>query len=251
MDLSRWALPLDAYAQHDLSVPSRALMAEYAACLSAGGTLVELEEIEIATLLDQPTAVTNTHGRRLFDESIAHQYGYRYEALDHMADLGVPDNLPSEGESELAERCSTSNGSSFPPYPAEVLQFGLAAAAYQEAKEEAGVIVAAAVWRECLGAGEEVTIPSDPTQIPDEAVNHYLEIVEHDSVRTVSERERTFAMKDARCRTSSGHTESLYAAEYALSLKALQENRAELDRERAAYEVFFAYASEVVQASPQ
>lgn len=246
---AQWALPLDAYVQHDLSLASRALLDDYAGCLRAGGISAELEKVEIESLMDRPTAVTNIHGRRLFDESIARQHGYRYEALDHTFELGVPDDLPNEDESDIASQCSASNGSTFPPYPAEPLQFHLATAAYWGAKAEAGVVAAAALWRECLGAGEEIAIPGDPTQVPDEAVSDYLKIAEHDSVRTVSARERTFATKDAQCRQNSGYSDALYAAEYELSRRALDENRVELERELDAYEVFLAHARALVEAS--
>lgn len=248
-DQSIWALPLDAYRQRDINVFSRALSEEYMGCLRSAGIEFGPSTIDVDALRDAPTAVTTVTGRRLFTPEIAQNHGYRYVALDHHTPLGIPDDLPDADSSETATACNEQTGADFPPYPQPDFLFSLTTQAYWEAKEDSAVVTAADRWRICLADWTTTTLPDDPTQMPTQDLHDELGFTDDDDARTVEQPEIDFAVHDAQCREDSGYTSALYQAEYDLSARYLEQNRAELDYELAGYEQVLAYSERLLAAA--
>lgn len=235
-NLEQWTLPLDQFVEQSEGLRNYVEALMVSRCLGKQGVdwPAPWQPLDRPGLGPSYTA----SGVRLFDETIAAQYGYHR----------IPSNY--KGQAEWVEAVNTGNqlvqrdptiGPKFdaclkevrkevPLLPMEDLNYasnsGLQIRSSSE--EDAAVKVATTKWRACIDAAGLGGLADSPEDMPGEPkIAEWLS-----GGSEVSSEERRTATADAKCRTSSGWSQALYDTVYAKQVTVVTKNADRLDRIR-------------------
>lgn len=238
-DVASWSLPSDAYVPTDVRLEAYAIDLKARDCVEALGVTYRVPRFDPNGPLP---ATSNSAMRRLFNESVASEFGYR-EALDPRVDwdgrvLADADQslLGNDGVYEAWLTCQDSAVEELGGDPDQTLrQYGFPVDA---ADNDPAVVEAVERWRDCMAPLGIADLPPDATPDMGVAMTHLFTEWGLDGdvppweVGVPSEAEISVATHDAQCRTSSGWTDARYQAEWNAELDYLTSNYQDLEAQR-------------------
>ena len=242
-----WVLPLDEYSEADGRIDNYAEQLLVRPCLAAAGYEWPVPWQDVSDPLPE---TLSTSGRRLFDERIAREWGYRNASRDS-ASVRAWAAFQSQtsalnrdaGFNTAMSACMTTVREDRPLLLDEQhFAHGLVVRSAQEAASAPDVVAAAARWHECMLPLGIPSLPDSPQEMPTQQLTDLFGLPQGIDQTSADEgskptaEEVAVAVADATCMESSGYSEALYDAEWALQEELISENRPTLDRNRAALE---------------
>lgn len=242
-----WVLPLDEYAEADGRIDNYAEQLLVRPCLAKAGYEWPVPWQDVSEPLPE---TMSTSGRKLFDERLAREWGYRNAFRDSAsarawaAFQSQTSALNRDADFNAAMSACIATVREDRPLLLDEQYFahGLVVRAAQEAATTPDVVAAAADWRECMLPLGIPSLPDSPQEMPTQQLSDQFGLpqgIDQTSAEEGSKptaEEVTVAVADATCMESSGYSEALYDAEWALQEELISENRATLDRNRATLE---------------
>ena len=175
----------------------------------------------------------------MFNEEIAAEWGYPGSRLPRQEAPGVdPEKVTPEIETEI-ERCGNEIPAEFRA-PAPNILNDLTGAGWGEISANPAVEEATAAWHECMLPLGLVDLPDGPDEMPPTSVRGLSneEFGYADQELELTEKERSIAIADARCRTESNYDEAFFRARAEGELVAIGKNIEEFEASRTAYEEY-------------
>lgn len=240
---SSWAMPLDPYR---LSTPHLNNYAEQLAvkpCVEKNGYAWPVPWQDI----DEPAEATiNGVGRRLFDTEIAQAWGYHHAAPTSESDMLWEGFLSATRELNTDEAFDTvfdacldevRATNPLPNMDDQAFVFGLSFEAATQATADAEVTAAAQRWTSCMVDAGFPGVPATPELMPSpDLIDKFgLAVVDTatDRVAEITPEEVALATVHAKCADTTGYTELLYEAQWALEESAAEANAARLQNIKA------------------
>ena len=245
-NIDQWVNPLDQFVPKDFAVSGYATLLLNSRCMREAGYN-----------WNPPWRDTNTSWgpswneaeRRLFNVSLAKQYGYheapgtRSSSSEWEAFNASIANT-SDAEDAVFDACLKKTRKQLDdPGPVINLALSYISTAVDEAHDNDEVIEAAKTWRKCMRPLGVYDLPDSPRDMPTSELMKKFGVsnAPGDGARagnTASAEEIKLATADAECRVSSGYQQVSYGAEWDASVKLYRENADELERARAALKAY-------------
>lgn len=213
------SLPLDEYIPK-FYVASYATQLLIRECMAARGIDYKVARVNFAA---PPPATANNLGRRIFNISVAREFGYHFAPSQRVDRKKLQEFAKLNYDQVALSACASSAEQQIPFIEslAEQLAFGIDVSA-DDAVEE-GV----ASWRECMKDRiPSVEVTDWPPDMPSEsdAVSFGLPTASEWDATPAGDDEKKLATIDAECRESSGFQQAYYGALVKAQRDAIAEN---------------------------
>lgn len=245
-NIDQWVNPLDQFVPQNFAVGSYAELLLDSRCMRTEG--YDWSPPWKDTQAEWGPS-WNEAERRLFNVSLAKQYGY-HEAPgsgrsnpEWDAFTASKVNL-SDSESAALNACTSKSRKKLKdPGPVINLALSYISTAVDEANSDEEVVKAAKTWRECMQPFGIYDLPDSPQHMPTKELMKKFGVsnAPGDNVRAgsaASAEEIKLATADAECRVSSRYEQASYDAEWDASVKLYRENADELERARTALKAY-------------
>jgi len=240
-NLDKWTLPLDDY----IVPPQNIIVSDYAENLLVHNCMVSRGHVWDITAINMDSLTIPTRsasGRRLFNSTIAAQFGYHEPSVYSKEVRDAMNALNSRQFTAVEESdfyaCVDEARVTLPLADDAQLGAQLANAALDIASADGTVVAASGRWRDCMKPAGIPDLPmmpegDSPTTMPTESQRKQFGL--DDPYGAISTEEIRIATIDADCRISSGFSQALYDAEFAAQTLALKANADALVRDRDAF----------------
>ena len=233
-DLAAYALPLDEVSISSSTWPNYVENVLVKNCMDLKGvewTIPAAPDINGAT----PKS-TNQFGRRIFNQKVASELGYRQDGGATKEQLELNGRKLTDQQQTAFNECVAKMRKEVPA-PPQSLVFDYASAAYSSTMADPDVLDATEKWKRCLseqGYGQYV---EGADNYGDVAVKVLEELYGTDSPTSdqpVVAKEIEIATADAKCQESTGYFTVVYATEYDEQLRQAVGHESQLRAQREA-----------------
>jgi hypothetical protein len=250
--MNQWVLPLDNYivGNTDASDYASGLLVE--PCVEKAGYSWNEPYRDITA---GNGASFNSADRRLFDPTIAKQWGYHFApspdtTLAAANAFNAAANSIGPVEQTAVTKCILQSRKTLPALSGSA-QIGsnYASEAYDAAVSDAAVKSAATKWRTCMVPAGISDIPDSPEDFPSASVSARFglgHLVLSSTPPAVSSAEIKLATFDANCEESSGYLPTLYKSEWDHQVTLMSKNADALDRAKTQLDKYNALVQKVI-----
>lgn len=249
-NIDQWVMPLDPFAFGDSTLTDFAQALLVKPCMEAGGFAYDVPWVDINAA---PPATRSVTMRRLFNGSIASEWGY-HEAPSNQPNAAQSGELnstelTSDAQARLMSCLGEARKTVTAPDGVDQLPTSLSSAAWDATMADSAVLGAAERWRACMAPQGISDLPALPLDMPSPSLAEKFGLGGADVSSSASAEEIAVATADAACQESSGFHKTLYDTEWDKEVAALRDNADALVRAKKSNDERRAAALQVINAA--